>query len=132
MTTAMTSVMLGTTDVDRLHAWYAAILPPEHDQTQGQYRILGYAGFYLFLDPRDDVAAGNPEPGRFLLNFEVDDVRTVAAVADEHGATWIAPVEDREGSFFGTLADPDGNAVQVIELSAAARAEMATRGGSGS
>ena len=126
MTTALTSVMLGSTDVDRLHAWYAAILPPEHDQTQGRYRILGYGGFYLFLDPRDDVAAGNPEPGRSLLNFEVDDVRAVADLADERGATWISLVEDREGSLFGTLADPDGNAVQVIQLSAAARAEMAT------
>ena len=35
------------------------------------------------------------------------------------------PVEDRDGSLFGTLADPDGNAVQVIQLSPEARAAMA-------
>ena len=52
--------MLGTTDIERLHAWYAAVLPPEADQPQEQYRILGYGGFYLFLDPRDDVAGSNP------------------------------------------------------------------------
>jgi len=123
--TTLTSVMLGTTDPDRLHAWYAAILPPADAHTQEQYRILDYDSFYLFLDPREDVAASNGEPGRFLLNFEVADARAVAKRADEHGATWISPVEDRDGSYFGTLADPDGNSVQIIQLSAEARAQMA-------
>ncbi len=38
-----------------------------------------------------------------------------------------SPVEDRDGSPFGTPADPDGNAVQIIQLSAEPRAEMAGR-----
>ena len=123
--TTVSSLMLGTTDLDRLHAWYAAVLPPDIDEPQQQYRILGYGDFYLFLDPRDDVAGKNHEPGRFLVNFDVEDARAVEARADEYGATWIARVEDRDGSLFGTLADPDGNAVQVIQLSAEARAAMA-------
>ena len=123
--TTVSSLMLGTTDLERLHAWYAAVLPPQVDQPQEQYRILGYGDFYLFLDPRDDVAGSNGEPGRFLVNFDVEDARAVEQRADEHGATWIARVEDRDGSLFGTLADPDGNAVQIIQLSAQARAEMA-------
>lgn len=123
--TTVSSLMLGTTDIDRLHAWYTAVLPPEADQPQEQYRILRYGDFHLFLDPRDDVAGSNDEPGRFLVNFDVEDVRAVQARADEYGATWIAPVEDRDGNLFGTLADPDGNAVQVIQLSPEARAAMA-------
>ncbi|MGI8646577.1 MAG: VOC family protein [Nocardioides sp.] len=123
--TSVSSLMLGTTDVERLHAWYAAVLPPEVDQAQEQYHILGYGAFYLFLDPRDDVAGSNGEPGRFLVNFDVEDARAVEQRADEHRATWISRVEDRDGSLFGTLADPDGNAVQIIQLSPEARAEMA-------
>ena len=123
--TTVSSLMLGTSDVERLHAWYTAVLPPKVDQPQEQYRILGYGHFYLFLDPRDDVASSNGEPGRFLVNFDVEDARAVEQRAVEHGATWIARVEDRDGSLFGTLADPDGNAVQIIQLSAQARAEMA-------
>ena len=123
--TTVTSLMLGTTDVDRLHQWYAAVLPPDTDQSLDQYRLLGYGGFYLFLDPRDDVTGANKEPGRFLVNVEVDDARAVEKRADDLGATWISRVEDRDGSLFGTLADPDGNAIQIIQLSPEQRAQMA-------
>ena len=117
-------LMLGTTDVERLHAWYAAVLPPDSDETMDQYRVLGYSGFYLFLDPREDVGGANAEPGRFLINFDAD-VREVERRANEAGARWIAEVEDRGGNLFATLADPDGNAVQVIQLSEESRAQMA-------
>jgi predicted enzyme related to lactoylglutathione lyase len=117
------SLMLGTTDVERLHAWYAAVLPPDSDDQMDQYRILGYDGFFLFLDPRDDVADTNVEPGRFLLNVDTD-VRAVEKRANEIGARWIAEVEDRDGSLFATLADPDGNAVQVVQLSEDARKQL--------
>ena len=123
---SVSSLMLGTTDVERLHSWYTAVLPPDSDDTMDPYRVLGYDGFYLFLDPRDDVGDGNAEPGRFLINFDVD-VRAAERRANEQGARWIAEVEDRDGSLFGTLADPDGNAVQIIELSEEARAQMEER-----
>jgi predicted enzyme related to lactoylglutathione lyase len=125
MTTKVSSLMLGTTELDRLHQWYVAVLPPDVDEVNGQYRILGYDDFYLFLDPRDDVGGANPEQGRFLLNFDVDDARAVEERANAHGVHWISEVEDRDGSLFATLADPDGNAVQVIQLSDAHRAQMA-------
>lgn len=121
--TTLGSLLLGTSDVERLHAWYAAVLPPDSDNAMDQYRVLEYAGFYLFLDPRDDVGDANDEPGRFLLNFDTD-VRAVEERAEQHGARWISAVEDRDGSLFGTLADPDGNAVQVIQLSDEARAQL--------
>lgn len=59
--TAVLSLMLGTSDIERLHAWCAG-------------------------------------PGRFLVNFDVEDARAVEQRADERGATWIARVEDRDGS----------------------------------
>jgi hypothetical protein len=30
--------------------------------------------------------------------------------------TWLVELEEREGGLFGTLVDPDGNYVQIIEL----------------
>ena len=36
----------------------------------------------------------------------------------------MAELEDREGSLFATAQDPDGNYVQVIQLSPAERAQM--------
>lgn len=125
MSSILGSAMLGTTDPDRLHAWYTTVLPPRSDDRQGDYRILGYEQeFYLFIDPRDDVQATHPDPARTILNFDVDDVRAFAARVEEAGGSWVAPVEDRDGSLFATAQDPDGNYVQVIQLSDAHRASM--------
>lgn len=130
MSTILGSAMLGTTDPDRLHAWYTAVLPPRSDDRQGDYRILGYANeFYLFIDPRADVQAAHPDPARTILNFDVDDVRAFADRVEQAGGRWVAPVEDRDGSLFATAQDPDGNYVQVIQLSDEHRTAMEGRDG---
>jgi predicted enzyme related to lactoylglutathione lyase len=125
MTNSLRSLMLSSTDPERLHAWYTSVLPPDTDDRQGDYRILGYGGFHLFLDSRDDVGEQAAEPGRMLLNFDVDDARGVVDRVDEQDGTWLAPLEDRDGSLFATAVDPDGNYVQVIQLSPEHRAQMA-------
>ncbi len=131
MTTTLMSLMLASQDTDRLHSWYTAVLPPDTDDKQDQYRILGYGGFYLFLDSRDDVGEATAEPGRVLLNFDVTDARGFVDRVDQVGGGWKAPLEDRDGSLFATAVDPDGNYVQVIELSEEHKAQMSAQAGSG-
>lgn len=121
----VTSLLIGTRDVDRLHRWYAEVLPPQRTEHMQQYQVLDYQGFWLFLDPRDDVPATTADPHRFLLNMEVDDAAAVAQRADRVDTKWVSPLEDRDGSLFGTMQDPDGNAIQIIQLSEAAKKEMA-------
>jgi predicted enzyme related to lactoylglutathione lyase len=123
-TPTLMSLMLSSTDPERLHDWYTTALPPQSDDAQDQYRILGYGGFYLFLDSRDDVGPKTAEPGRVVLNFDVDDVHAVAARIDQLGTEWLAPLEDRDGSFFATAIDPDGNYVQMIQLSEEHKQQM--------
>lgn len=118
-------MLLASTDPDRLHAWYAAALDPTEDTKMDQYRVLKFGEFYLLIDSRDDVGDRNPEPGRVILNFDVDDARAVAARMEELGSTWLAELEDRDGSLFATAIDPDGNYVQIIQLSDEAKAAMA-------
>ena len=131
MTTTLMSLMLASQDPDRLHSWYTAVLPPDTDDKQDQYRILGYGGFYLFLDNRDDVGEATAEPGRVLLNFDVTDARGFVDRVDQVGGGWKAPLEDRDGSLFATAVDPDGNYVQVIELSEEHKAQMSAQAGPG-
>jgi len=128
-TPTLTSLMLSSTDPERLHEWYTTALPPQTDGPQGPYRILGYGGFHLFLDSRDDVGPKTAEPGRVILNFEVDDARAAANRIDGLGGEWLAPLEDREGSLFATAIDPDGNYVQVIQLSEEAKHQMSEQTG---
>jgi predicted enzyme related to lactoylglutathione lyase len=51
-----------------------------------------------------------------ILNFHVDDARAIAAHLNTLGVTWLVEPERREAGWFGTLVDPDGNYIQIIEL----------------
>ncbi|WP_174185720.1 VOC family protein [Nocardia barduliensis] len=124
------SLLLSSTDPARLRDWYAAAFAPKVDRTPGEpaYDVLDFGGFYLMIDSRDDVGPANPEPGRVILNVEVDDARAVAGRIDDLGGKWLAELDDRDGSLFATAIDPDGNYVQLVQLSPQHRAEMTDRG----
>jgi predicted enzyme related to lactoylglutathione lyase len=126
-TAKLGSILLSSTKPERLRDWYAAAFSANPERTPGDvaYDVLDFGGFYVMVDSRDDVGDTNPEPGRTILNFEVDDARATAGRINDLGASWLAELEDREGSWFGTAIDPDGNYVQIIELSEEARAAMA-------
>src|SRR6266581_8291153 len=126
------SILLASTDPSRLRAWYqrAFDVPPD---TDGFVR-LGEVG--LLIVPRDDVAASTAEPARVIINLHVTDARAAARHLDALKVTWLAPLEYREpdGAWFGTVSDPDGNYVQIIELTPAywsARHQRAPQAGRG-
>jgi uncharacterized glyoxalase superfamily protein PhnB len=124
---SLDSILLASKNPERLRTWYADALHPDENTEMDVYRVLKFGNLYLMIDQRSDVGDTNPEPTRMILNFDVKDARAVAARFDATGATWHAPLEDRDGSLFGTVIDPDGNYVQIIQLSEAARAQMQTR-----
>ncbi|MBV2367165.1 VOC family protein [Streptomonospora nanhaiensis] len=121
---AIDSMLLSSTDPERLHAWYAQGLAPEEDTKVESYRVLKFGPVYLMIDSRDDVGAANPEPGRLILNLHVEDARAAVERLDRLHTTWLAPLEDRDGSLFATAVDPDGNYVQLIQMSEEHRAAM--------
>ncbi|MFI6484334.1 VOC family protein [Nonomuraea sp. NPDC050663] len=122
--TKLGSILLSSTDPARLRAWYTGAFAPASDTDVGHYGVLSFGGFHLFIDSRDDIGDKNPEPGRVILNFEVDDARAAVERLNTLGVTWLAELEDRDGSFFATAVDPDGNYVQLIQISEEHRAQM--------
>lgn len=106
------SILLGTTDAARLRTWYRQALAPNHT---GEGPI-DFGGVLIVFDQRDDIDAINPQPGRTILNFHVDDLDPVIARLDAAGAEWISPVQDRPAGRFGTFVDPDGNYLQLIKF----------------
>ena len=112
----LNSMLLASTDPERLHAWYSAAFEPEQDTKTNGYRILTFGGFTMLIDQRDDLSDTNPEPGRTILNFDVADARAVARRLDAMGVTWKAELDEREPGLFATAIDPDGNYVQIIQF----------------
>lgn len=124
------SALLASQNPERLGEWYVAALAPDADDEVGDYRVLRFGRFHLFIDTREGLASSTVEPGRIVLNFEVEDARAVATRIDDLGGSWEAELEDRDGNFFATAHDPDGNLVQIIQLTAEARDEMTSGDGS--
>lgn len=125
-TATLGGVLLASTDPSRLRDWYVAALGVTATRTPGEppYDVLDCGGFYLMLDGRDDVEETNPDPARVIFNFEVDDAHETAARIERAGTMWVAPLEGRDGSWFATATDPDGNYVQIVRLSDEAIAAM--------
>jgi predicted enzyme related to lactoylglutathione lyase len=118
------SILLASTDPDRLRAWYLAAFGLEADE--GGFLDLG--GVDVLIDHRDDISPSNPQPGRVIINLHVDDAHTLFMHIDTLGTTWLAQLEERDDGRFATLIDPDGNYIQIIELNTqyyAARAQRA-------
>jgi predicted enzyme related to lactoylglutathione lyase len=120
-TPTLGSILLGTADPQRLRDWYAAVMAAgDDDGGFTEVTPTMFAGTFgdtsLLIDGRSDVADKNSEPGRVILNFHVDDARATAERLNAVGVTWLVELEQREGGLFGTLVDPDGNYVQIIQL----------------
>jgi catechol 2,3-dioxygenase-like lactoylglutathione lyase family enzyme len=106
------SILLGTADPDRLRAFYERAFDVAPDPN-GWLR-LGSVG--VLIDRRDDVHPHNPEPGRVVLNIDTDDAQVIVDRLDALGVRWLCPLEARPNGLFATFEDPDGNLVQVLQL----------------
>jgi catechol 2,3-dioxygenase-like lactoylglutathione lyase family enzyme len=118
-TPTLGSILLASTDPDRLRSWYeqAFGVSPNPDG------FLEFGGVAILVDRRDDVAPRSAEPVRLMLNFHVADIHESVAHLDGLGVTWVSKLELRGDVWFAALEDPDGNVIQVIELTPAYVAE---------
>lgn len=106
------SMLVGSRDPERLAAWYAAAFSGQPDE----HGVYMFGTLAVLFERRDDVGADSAEPGRHILNFHVPDAVAHAGRLDALGVEWLVPVEERDVGWFGTLLDPDGNYVQIIQF----------------
>jgi catechol 2,3-dioxygenase-like lactoylglutathione lyase family enzyme len=124
---AIGSILLASTDPEALRSWYERALGVKANADG--FLQLGEVG--LLIDGREDVAVETAEPARVILNLHVADAQGTARHLDSLGVTWIADLEYRDaaGAWFGTVLDPDGNYLQIIELTPAYWAARRERSG---
>jgi predicted enzyme related to lactoylglutathione lyase len=103
-------VLVGSADPDRLRAWYAVAFGVRPDERG----VLDFGAVQILIDKRK-VAARAAEPGRMIITFAVDDIAATEARLIDHEVTWVREVEDAPVGKIGTLVDPDGNYVQVMQ-----------------
>jgi predicted enzyme related to lactoylglutathione lyase len=72
----------------------------------------------LFIEEHSEVSGPTKEPARIVVNLNVDDCRDIERHLEGMGATWVRKVEQMPFGLIGTVADPDGNYVQIIQWGA--------------
>jgi EmrB/QacA subfamily drug resistance transporter len=109
-------LVISTERPEQLRAWYEAAFGGDPTHDGGPTRRLSLGGVQLIFLPHSDVAGPAKDPKRILINFRVDDAREAAARLEGLGTTWIRPVEREPFGLLGTVADPDGNYVQIAQV----------------
>jgi predicted enzyme related to lactoylglutathione lyase len=108
--TSLGVVLVGSADPARLRAWYESAFGV-HPDVDG---VLDFGGVQVLIDKRE-LAARAAEPGRMIITFAVDDIAATEAGLIDHEVTWAREVESTPIGKIGTIVDPDGNYVQVMQ-----------------
>ena len=108
------SLLIGSSQVAAMKQWYESAFGVSANE-MGSY---DFGGVGLFIEEHSEVSGPTKEPARVIINLNVDDCRAIEAHLEQVGATWVRKVEQMPFGLIGTVADPDGNYVQVIQWGA--------------
>ena len=105
------SLLVGSSDPEAAKQWYRDAFAPKENE-MGAFEFGTVA---LFIEEHSEVAGPTQEPARMIINLDVTDARTLESHLRGLGVTWVREVEEMPFGLIGTVADPDGNYVQIIE-----------------
>ena len=108
------SILVGSSQVDAMKDWYRACFGPD----ENEMGAFVFGGVQLFIEEHSEVSGSNENGHRIILNLDVSGCRHLEAHLNSHGVTWVREVEQMPFGLIGTVADPDGNMLQVIEWGA--------------
>lgn len=108
------SLLLGSTQPEDMKTWYKRAF----DVSENDMGAFDFGGIQLFVEEHSEIGGPTKEPARCIINLDVSDCRKIEAHLKDLGVKWVRPVEQMPFGLIGTVADPDGNYVQIIEWGA--------------
>jgi predicted enzyme related to lactoylglutathione lyase len=108
------SVMIGSSQAESLKDWYSRAF----GVTANDMGSFDFGGVQLFIEEHSEISGPTKEPARLIINLNVDDCRALESQLKAQNVTWTRPVEQMPFGLIGTVADPDGNLVQIIQWGA--------------
>lgn len=113
-TPSVGSLLIASSQVERMKDWYRRCFGAE-ETDMGAF-VFGPC--QVFIEGHSEVSGPAREPARIILNLDVDDCRAVEARLRAQDVEWEREVEEMPFGLIGTVRDPDGNLVQIIEWGA--------------
>lgn len=111
------SVMIGSQQPTVLAEFYAKVFGRAADMNDGGYSGWQVGSGYIIVGQHSEVGSSSKEPARLMLNFETTAVKAEFERLKGLGATVIAEpytMDEAEVGWIATLADPDGNYLQLM------------------
>ena len=114
MVKGLATVIYGVTDLEKAKAWYAAAFQQAPYFDQPFYVGFNIGGYELGLDPNFTV--GKPGAGGTVAYWRVAEIEPAVQQFVAAGASVVvAPHDVGDGIKVGTVADPFGNLIGLIE-----------------
>lgn len=108
------SLLIGSSNVDEMKNWYRRAF----DATENEGGAFEFGPVQYFIETHSDVSGPATDAARYVINFNVDDLRPLEAHLKDLGVHWVRPVEQMPFGLIGTVTDPDGNYLNLIQWGA--------------
>ena len=110
----LNSIMIGTSQPEVLAAFYQNVFGRPADMTEGDWHMWQVGSVGLSVGAHSEVKGQAKEPSRIILNLETKTVKEEFERLKSLKATIIKEPYELGGGWIATLADPDGNFIQLM------------------
>ena len=108
------SLLVGSSQAEALKDWYRRAF----GVSENEMGAFDFGGVALFIEEHSEISGPAKEPARIIINLNVDDCRAMESQLKAQNVTWEREVVQIPHGLVGTVADPDGNLVQIIQWGA--------------
>jgi predicted enzyme related to lactoylglutathione lyase len=112
----LNSIMIGTMRPKALAEFYEGVIGNPADMVDAENGFYGWqvGTTYLSVMEHSEMGGKAKDPGRVMLNFETTRVREEFERLKALGAAVVREPYEMGGGWIATLADPDGNYLQLV------------------
>ncbi len=105
------SLLIGSPQPAVTKNWYRRAF----DAEENEMGALQFGPVQLFIEEHSKVHGRAEEPARCLINLDTHDARSLAAHLRDLDTPFVRELTETPFGLIGTVADPDGNYVQIIQ-----------------
>ena len=118
MIDAVVGVIIWTDNLERLVRFYRDVLGLTPHSVREGFVAFKFGDMRLNLGSHRDVRGSTTDPYRIMVNLGTMDIHRLTQDLLAKGVKFIRPPEREDwGGYVATFSDPDGNLLQLLQLS---------------
>jgi predicted enzyme related to lactoylglutathione lyase len=110
----LNSILIGSAQPSVLVEFYEKVFGRPADMNDGGYAGWQVGSCFLTIGEHSEVQGKAKEPARIILNLETKAVKAEFERLKQLEVTVVKEPYNMEGGWIATLADPDGNLIQLM------------------